>query len=80
VVALRTQRWKYIAASYLGARREAQLAADGFPQLVDIAADATESYNMAALHPDVVESLRARFQQARAAFAPFQGSNRPFHL
>ncbi|MHB1207905.1 MAG: sulfatase-like hydrolase/transferase, partial [Rhodospirillaceae bacterium] len=69
VVALRTQRWKFIAASYLGARREAQLAADGFPQLVDIAADTTESYNTAALHPDVVESLRARFQQARAEFA-----------
>lgn len=68
VVALRTQRWKYVAADYLqGTLRT--LEGRGYPQLYDMADDGSEVYSVASRHPDVLHDMESRLHAARAEFA-----------
>jgi len=69
VAAIRTQRWKLVGRSYY---RHLDLALDkrNYLMLFDVAADPGETYNLAALHPDVVADLTARFRRAQDKFEP----------
>jgi uncharacterized sulfatase len=69
VAAIRTQRWKLVARSYY---RHLDLPLDryGWTGLFDVAADPSESYNLASAHPDVVADMTARLKRAQARFEP----------
>ncbi|WP_375287080.1 sulfatase [Sphingomonas sp.] len=71
VVAIRTQRWKYVIADWYG-RTLDTLEKRGWPQLYDMQADRSESYSVASLHPDVLAAMQARLQRARAEFEPLR--------
>ncbi len=71
VVAVRTQRWKLVAADYYR-NYFMDLPSRGYPQLYDMQADRTESYSVADRHPDVTADLTARLARARQTFAPFR--------
>lgn len=70
VVAVRTQRWKYVHAAYFR-NFMVPLKGLGYPQLYD-ERTGDENYSVASLHPDVVKAMRTRFDQAAARFAPFR--------
>ncbi|MCR5881107.1 sulfatase [Phenylobacterium sp. J367] len=69
VAAIRTQRWKLVGRSYY---RHLDLPLDrlGWTGLFDVQADPSESYNLAAAHPDVLADMKARMQRAQAKFEP----------
>lgn len=69
-VAIRTQRWKYVATSYY---RTVMLpfAARGYPQLYDVAADRSENYSVANVRPAIADDLKAKLDAAIVRFAPF---------
>jgi len=71
VVAVRTQRWKYVGAQYY---RGGLLGLEhrGYPQLYDMTADPTESYSMASREPAVLRDMRARLARARSEFEPLR--------
>jgi arylsulfatase A-like enzyme len=62
VVGIRTQKWKYI--------RLAPYPLFGYDELYDVQNDIGESYNLSALHPDVLKDMRERFDRAKAIFQP----------
>lgn len=64
VVGIRTARWKYVVQSYY---RTVDLPLDAYdyPLLFDLIADPAESFNVAALHPDVASDMRTRLERAR---------------
>ena len=72
VVGIRTAEYKYDTQTYyrglsLGLERENWL------ELFDMTGgDPSESYSVAASHPDVVRDVQARLKQAREAYAPFK--------
>src|SRR5262249_33577415 len=72
VVAIRTPQWKYATQVYyrglsLNLEREELL------ELFDMTgSDVSESYSVAANHPDVVRDMQTRLQQARETYAPFK--------
>jgi arylsulfatase A len=71
VVAIRTQRWKYIAVDYYRTVT-LPMAERGYPLLFDLQLDPTENYSVAARHPDVLRDMQARLARAQATFAPFK--------
>lgn len=75
-VALRTQRWKYVSAGYYRGIR-LPYEALGYAELYDVAADPSESYSVAADHPDVAAQLKTRLAAARTDFAPFKHKDIP---
>jgi arylsulfatase A len=75
VVALRTQRWKYVAqTSYRNL--SIPLPAAGYPELYDMNLDRSESYSLAANNPDVVKDMQEKLLQANVKFAPFKSCGR----
>jgi len=71
VVAIRTQRWKYVASTYYrGALRA--IDKNGALQLYDMNADQSESYSAASRFPDVLKDMQARMDRARAKFDPMK--------
>jgi arylsulfatase A len=71
VVAVRTQRWKYVVADYYRGQF-GRIDNRGYPQLYDLRTDASESYSVATRFPDVLAQMRARLQRAKDEFAPLK--------
>jgi len=71
VSAIRTQRWKYVGATYYRGAY-VNLEGRGYPQLYDMQTDEPENYSVAARYPDVLEDMQRRFRQAEQTFAPFK--------
>jgi arylsulfatase A len=75
LVAVRTQRWKYIASTqyrnYL-----LPLPADS-PQLYDMKAGIAEDYSAASSHPAELADMRARMKSAQAIFRPMKAKEPP---
>lgn len=71
VAAIRTQRWKYVVKTYYGAMA-LPLDLAGYEDLFDVMADPSESYSLAAEHPDVVSDMKARITRARESFKPLK--------
>lgn len=69
VVAIRTDRWKFVASSYYRSII-LPLAAIRGEGLFDVRADPAEAYNLASLHPDVLADMQARLARAKATFEP----------
>lgn len=75
VVAVRTQRWKYVASSYYHGHLAPMAwnkSLTDQSQLYDMQADRSESYSAARSHPDVLADMQARFQRATERFAPLK--------
>jgi arylsulfatase A-like enzyme len=72
VVAIRTPEWKYATQVYYrGFSRN--LEKEDWLDLFDMTGgDVSESYSVAANHPDVVRDMQSRLKQARETFAPFR--------
>ncbi len=75
-VAIRSQRWKYIAGDYY---RGAFLpyALFGYEELYDLQADPGENYSVAKNFPEVTKIMRERLKAARETFAPFKHAEPP---
>lgn len=74
-IAIRTQRWKYVAADYYRARL---FPTDvKYPQLYDVAADPSETYSLADRYPAVLQDMKSRLDRARKTFAPFKSPEIP---
>lgn len=76
VVAVRTQHWKYVAATYyhgylLPISGRVKNITDS-PQLYDMLSDNTENYSLSTRNPAVVSDMQARLARARAEFAPLR--------
>ena len=76
VAAIRTQRWKYVAADYYRSGYVA-LAERGYPQLYDMQAPEPENYSVAARYPDKLADMQQRLERARDAFAPLKSKEIP---
>jgi arylsulfatase A-like enzyme len=76
VVAIRTQRWKYVTNDYYR-RSFTELSGRGYPQLYDMSADEAEDYSMAARFPEVLADMQARLERARQTFAPLKSRELP---
>ncbi|HEX7854591.1 MAG TPA: sulfatase [Sphingobium sp.] len=70
VVALRTQRWKYVAQTYYHGHLMPVEAR--YPQLYDMDADDSESYSVIERHPDVLAAMKAKLAEARDTFRPMK--------
>jgi len=82
VVAIRTQRWKYLERAWY--RRnyiafENIKAAMGFdyPLLFDMDEDNAERYSVADRHPQELQMMRALLEQARSEFEPLRTQPAP---
>jgi uncharacterized sulfatase len=75
-VGIRTQRWKYVASTYYRGMR-APIDGWGHAELYDLQADPSESYSVAASHPDVLADMKARLVKARADFAGLKHKDIP---
>lgn len=71
VAAIRTQRWKYVVKTYYGPM-VLPLDLAGYEDLFDVMADPSESYSLAAEHPDVVADMKRRIARARETFKPLK--------
>jgi arylsulfatase A len=71
VAAIRTQRWKYVVKTHYGTILM-PLDLVGYEDLFDVMADPSESYSLAAEHPEVVADMKARITRARTAFKPLR--------
>ncbi len=69
VAAVRTKDWKLVIRTYYRIY-DVPLDKYGYAQLIDLKNDPAESYNVAALHPDVMKDMVARAKQAQAEFEP----------
>jgi arylsulfatase A len=79
VVAIRTQRWKYMTNDYYRGSFfsfEGQMGRQ-YPQLYDMQAEEAENYSMAARYPDVLADMRARLERARQTFGPLRSKDLP---
>ena len=76
VVAVRTQKWKYVAASYYRGLR-LPYSVMNLSELYDMETDPAESYSLAARHPDVVADMHARLSQAQAQYAALKHKDIP---
>lgn len=70
VVAVRTQRWKYVAETYYRTMR-VPLARWRHEELYDMSASDSESYSLARYEPAVLEEMKQRLAAARAEFKPY---------
>ena len=76
VVAVRTQKWKYVAATYYrGVKLPYSLM--GLSELYDLETDPGENYSVAARHPKVAAEMHDRFNQAQAMFSPLKHKEIP---
>ena len=73
---VRTQRWKYVAGAFYRGMRF-PLEKLGYTEVFDMAADLSESYNVAAVHPEVAADLKTRLARARTDFAPYRHAEIP---
>ncbi len=74
VAAIRTGEWKYVVRGYYRGV-EAPLdtpGRDDWDQLIDLARDPAESYDVSSRRPDILADMKARIERARAKFAPFK--------
>ena len=74
-VAIRTQRWSYVAGDYYRGRlfdTERR-----YPQLYDMHADPGQTYSLADRHPDVLADMRRRLDEARQRYAPYKSREIP---
>ncbi len=76
VVAIRTQDWKYVAASYYRGVR-IPFAYMGYSELYDARTDTAESYSVASGHPDVTAQMHDRYVKAQAKFARLKHKDIP---
>lgn len=76
VAAIRTQRWKYVAADYYRGGY-VSLAERGYPQLYDMRAPEPENYSVAARFPDTLADMQRRLERARDTFAPLKSKEIP---
>lgn len=68
VAAVRTARWKIAVRSYY---RALDFPMDRYGAILfDLKADPAESYDVSALHPDVMKDMQARLAAAQAKFEP----------
>jgi uncharacterized sulfatase len=74
-VAIRTQRWKYVASDYYRGRLFP--TDEKYPQLYDMTVDPQEQYSMADRYPRVLAEMRERLADARRRFAPFKSAEIP---
>lgn len=70
VVAVRTQRWKYVAETYYRSMR-VPLARWGHEELYDMSASESESYSLARYEAAVLADMQRRLAAARAEFKPY---------
>ena len=70
-VAIRSQKWKYVAADYYHGYN-LSLEGRGYPQLYDMTAPTQENYSVAEKYPAIVTEMEARLDAARQKFAPFR--------
>ncbi len=75
-IAVRTQRWKYLAAVYYRAMK-LPYSIFGYEELHDLVADPAENYSVAASHPEVAADMRARLEAAKTEFAPYRQKEIP---
>jgi len=71
IAGIRTDRWKLVMQTYYRNNTTA-LEQRGYPQLYDLKLDPSESYNVAALHPEVFQSLMKQWEDARKEFEPIR--------
>jgi arylsulfatase A-like enzyme len=71
VIGLRTQRWKYVAASYYRALTLDYERIGTYLQLYDMTKPG-EEYSLAETYPDVTRDMRRKLDAARARYAPFR--------
>jgi arylsulfatase A len=74
-VGVRTQDWKYlVSAYYRGLKLPLSPWGD---QLFDMKTDPSESYSVAAGHPEALATMKAHMERAKAEFAPFRLAEMP---
>jgi arylsulfatase A len=76
VVAVRTQRWKYLGTSYYHGYLT-PMEGRGWPQLYDMSHDIGESYSSAQRYPDVAAQMQTMLADARKRFAPLKSATQP---
>jgi uncharacterized sulfatase len=76
VVAIRTQRWKYVVNEY---QRSSYVRLDdkGYPQLYDMESVEPEQYSVAARQPEVLKEMQERLARAERTFAPYRSKEIP---
>ena len=74
VVAVRTQRWKYLAKSYYHGFLT-PMEGRGWPQLYDMSRDISESYSAYERHPEAVTQMQALLADGRKRFEPLRSAN-----
>ena len=79
VVAVRTQRWKYVTRAYYHGYL---VPIDGpdYPQLYDMSADISESYSAAERNPEALAMVKRLMADARAKFGPMKAAQQPLIL
>lgn len=70
-IGIRTQRWKYVAASYYRTLNLNFEKIGAYLQLYDETQGA-ENYSVAVTHPEVTRDMQARLKRAQAKYAPFK--------
>jgi arylsulfatase A len=75
LVAVRTQRWKYITATYY--HGYLMPLAPNSPQLYDMKASIAEEYSAASQHPDALKDMQDRMKAAQAIFRPMKAKEPP---
>jgi len=76
VVALRTQRWKYVVKSYHHGELRS-LEGQDYPQLYDMKVDRSESYSTAERNPEALAVVQRLMADAHTKFAPMRASQLP---
>jgi uncharacterized sulfatase len=72
---VRTQGWKYLISAYY---RGLKLPLSSWgEQLFDMKADPSENYSVAAVHPEMLATMKAHMERAKTEFAPFKHAEMP---
>ena len=79
VAAIRTQRWKLVGRSYYRGYN-IPLSKAGYWLMFDLEADPGENYNVAMRHPQVFADMKARYEDAVAAYEPLGVKQQPDRL
>jgi arylsulfatase A len=79
IVAVRTQRWKYVTRTYYHGYL---MPIDGpsSPQLYDMSVDDSESYSAADRNPEALAMVNRLMADARAKFGPLKATQQPFDI
>ena len=75
-IGIRTQQFKYLSAMYYRGFK-LPFSLGGYEELYDLKADPSESYSVAASHPEVVKAMKTRLAQAETEFAPYKHKTIP---